>query len=292
MAGNSEFDAFIAEEVKKYKDIFVPVKATATERLFVTKLDCRKLHPNPADEFCDPEIGPNYEIISNYVKEYLLPVPPKKLEDPLQIEKIRPDGYLILNGHHRWAAAMKAGKKKLPVHIVNLTQETDINKMLRKAASDRRVTLDLDESVFCAADDPSAEPALKTRFRKLFRERIRWGAPALMHYLTTQGYDIWVYTSNYYSFDYIREYFRRYSVNLTGIITGSSRKRIGHESAKKRIEQKMAKQYAETIHIDSRMLLRTGRNIKVFEEYSLDCDPIDWSARAMSALRELDEGRA
>ena len=37
---------------------------------FVRSVSCSKLHPNPNDEFCDPEIGPNYSIISCYEGDY------------------------------------------------------------------------------------------------------------------------------------------------------------------------------------------------------------------------------
>ena len=67
------------------------------------------------------------------------------MDDPITVEKVHPDGYMILNGHHRWAAAMRVGIKMIPVKIVNLTNEVDIEKMLRASNNDKRATLDLDE---------------------------------------------------------------------------------------------------------------------------------------------------
>ena len=37
---------------------------------------------------------------------YLTPEP---WEEPLIVEKVHPEGYMLLNGHHRWAAALKTG---------------------------------------------------------------------------------------------------------------------------------------------------------------------------------------
>ena len=37
--------------------------------------------------------------------------------EPLPVQKISPDGYLILNGHHRWAAAHLSGMKSIDVEI-------------------------------------------------------------------------------------------------------------------------------------------------------------------------------
>ncbi|WP_022760235.1 ParB/RepB/Spo0J family partition protein [Butyrivibrio sp. AD3002] len=59
--------------------------------------------------------------------------------EPIVVEKVSPDGYLILNGHHRWAAARNAGLQNVPVEIVNLTQEDDIRKMLKNSDRQKRV---------------------------------------------------------------------------------------------------------------------------------------------------------
>ena len=56
---------FVAEEVKKSKGS-LPVHASTLERAVVRKVPVKKLHPNPYDEFCDPEIGPSEEVISRY----------------------------------------------------------------------------------------------------------------------------------------------------------------------------------------------------------------------------------
>ena len=143
----------------KYKGVYVPVKAGLLRRFLITKLPPDKLHPNPDDEFCFPEIGPNYQIVSNYESE-MRQFRNDRMGgsvyahigafDPLYVQKIRPDGYMILNGHHRWAAARRVGLKTVDVKIVDLTQQSDIKKMLSSARHDKRVTLDLDEVVFCS----------------------------------------------------------------------------------------------------------------------------------------------
>ena len=65
-----DFQVFLDKEVNKVKGIYYPVKAGFLRRVLIRKALCRKLHPNPDDEFCDPGIGPNYGIISNYVKKF------------------------------------------------------------------------------------------------------------------------------------------------------------------------------------------------------------------------------
>ncbi|MCR4831375.1 MAG: hypothetical protein K5883_07980 [Pseudobutyrivibrio sp.] len=55
---------------------------------------------------------------------------------------------MILNGHHRWAVALRLGYSNIPVKIVNLTHESDIKQILSNSTHDKRVTMDLDEVVF------------------------------------------------------------------------------------------------------------------------------------------------
>ena len=64
----TQLEERIAEDICQMKGIMVPVKAGLHERQLVRKAKCSSLHPNPDDEFCMPKIGPNYEIISKYVK--------------------------------------------------------------------------------------------------------------------------------------------------------------------------------------------------------------------------------
>ena len=132
--GNIQFQEYLANEVRKVQGIYVPIHAGIIRRLLVRKTSLKRLHPNPDDEFCFPKIGPNYEIVSNYEKEYRRIRKNKNdarfvsptAKEPLTVERIRPDGYMIMNGHHRWAAAYRTGLKQIPVKIVNLTQENDI----------------------------------------------------------------------------------------------------------------------------------------------------------------------
>lgn len=154
----TQFDQFLAEEVRKVQGIWYPVKPTLLSRIFVRHAPLRKLHPNPEDEFCRPDIGPNHAIISQYERDFVEFGPNKYLSssssqvnasEPLEVQKIRPDGYMILNGHHRWAAASRVGIQRLRIHIINLTLKDDIERMLKTSRYDRRVTLDLDETVFC-----------------------------------------------------------------------------------------------------------------------------------------------
>ena len=284
---NTWLAQFIEEEIRKYGGVMVPVKASVLERAIIRNVTAGKLHPNPDDEFCVPSIGPNYGIIANYESIFRRygSMHTKLNDEPLMVQKVHPDGYMILNGHHRWVAAMQSEIKWIPISIINLTQETDIENMLRASNHDKRVTLDLDEVVFAVGEGMPAEKPLHFPVNKIYKERIRLGIPALLHYLGKEGYDIWVYTAKYYSYDYISAYFRRYSVKVDGVITGTVRKTKAGSEAKKRTEQLFAAKYVETLHIDNDMVLRTFRDSREHEEYVLEDTGIGWSKAVMEVVK-------
>ena len=293
----SQFDQFLAEEVSKVRGVWYPVKPTLLSRLLVRHTRLNKLHPNPDDEFCDPDIGPNFRIISNYEVDFRQYGSNKvgssysgvNASEPLEIMKIQPDGYLILNGHHRWAAAWRTGIKRINVHIVNLTLKKDIEAMLKASKHDRRVTLDLDETVFSAF--PGIEDGFEKHrpflFSRIGRLQVRRGIPALFQFLSQQGYDIWVYTSRYFSLDTLRLFFFYYHCPVTGLVTGTSRKGPLGADMHKSLETMMKTRYQSTVHIDNGALLRTFPDSKEFLEVPIDASTDTWSLAVMNAFKEL-----
>ena len=287
----SEFDEFVLNDVKKQKGVYMPVQASLAERLTTRHLPMEKLHPNPDDEFAFPDIGPNYQIISKYVED-IMTAYRMKLEpfddDPIIVEKLRPEGYLILNGHHRWAAAMRMHLKKIRVKIVNLALESDIKKIIEKSEHNKRATLDLDEVVFKSGDKKGLEKPLGFPYNLRYKQRLRLGIPALFYALSKRGYDIWVYSSNYYSIDDIRDFFRCYHVYVDGIITGLAKKNAQTNKKSNKIEKLMSSKYGITLHIDDDMLLRTKKQTEEFEEYKLDVPPEEWAKKAITIIEEIE----
>lgn len=292
MAGtNTAFDEFIAEEVKRYKGIYVPVKAGILRRAIVRWAPLSKLHPNPDDEFCMPKVGPNYRIISEYMQSFRLEAHTRDYcQEPLTVEKVRPDGYLILNGHHRWAAALRMGFSRIPIRIVDLTQDTDIKTILKNTRHDKRVTLDLDEVVFRKEGEGPLEKPLPFPAGRIYKERLRLGIPALFHYLNTRGYDIWVYSAGYYSFDYIQRLFRKHHVHICSAVTGTGRKTADNtEETKKELETLIANTYQHTVHIDNDMLLRISSRTREIEEHEITGATEDWSRQVMEIMEKIEK---
>ena len=287
----TEFDQFIANDVNSQKGVSIPVRAGALERMLVKKAACTKLHANAEDEFTFENVGPSYKIIGEYEQQFRRAIQTGQdpFDEPLMVEKLRPSGYLLLNGHHRWAAAMRVGIKKVPIKIVNQASESDIQKILENSKHDKRVALDLDEVVFRPENHPHLEKALGFPHNLRYKKRIRLGIPALFYYLTKNGYDIWVYAHEYYSIDDIRGYFKAYSVNVDGIITGIGKKQKVKSESATRMEKLIANKYQETIHIDNDMLLMTRGKTWDFEEYDLSGPEEEWAKRAITIIGEIEK---
>ncbi|MCF0129760.1 MAG: ParB N-terminal domain-containing protein, partial [Pseudobutyrivibrio sp.] len=110
-----EYQTMVLDDLAAIEGLYHPVKTTLLRRLFVRRTNIKKLHPNPEDEFCNPSIGPSYDIISNYeeVIRYNLDMDLPPIPERIVVEKISTGGYMILNGHHRWFACHRMGIKRV-----------------------------------------------------------------------------------------------------------------------------------------------------------------------------------
>ena len=294
--GPVPFDQYLEAELQKIRGIWYPVKCGLTQRLLKRYANIRTLHPNPNDEFCDPKIGPSHSVLSGYEAELRRLHTHKvrrsfesRVNEPLEVQKIRPDGYLILNGHHRWGAAYKTGVTTLPIHIVDLTQKSDLENMLKASKHDRRVAFDLDETVLqlLPGTKDGLEKPMPFFLRRFCRERIRLGIPALFQFLAQKGYDVWVYTDRYLSLDHLRFLFMYYHCPVTGMITGMGRKSPLGADMKKKMEDLLETRYASTLHVDSETVLKTIAHSKEYEILPLNLSSVTWSQAVMDTVSRL-----
>ena len=288
-----DINKYVADEMEKYDGVCFPIKSSVFSRVVIKTIRCKDLHPNPEDEFCNPDIGPSFRIISEYEKKY------KESEnhpygdmdetyDPIIVEKMYPEGYMIVNGHHRWAASLRMQKPMIAVKVVNLTHEADVKKMLSKTKNDKRVALDLDEVVFGKEGEQPLEKQLPFPFNHEYKERLRSGIPALFHYLSKHGYDIWVYTSNYYSFDYLKQMFKRYHVKVDGVITGNFKR---SDASKNMIDKMIQEKYKTTVHVDRETVLKTIVNSDEFIDKTIATGKHNWSLAVMKIMDELEAAK-
>lgn len=291
MAGyQSSFDEFIANDIAKYSSISIPLRSGLLRRLFVKKQKCKNLHPNPEDEFCFPDVGPSYRIISEYEQKYLNQtyhnLPYYGSEDPIIVEKIYPEGYRILNGHHRWAAALRLGYRTIPIQIVNVSHNQDIKEIVVNSKHNKRVTLDLDEVVFSNYYNGPQERPLIFPLNKIYKERLRKGIPALFRMLNKNGFDIWVYSNKFYSNDYIKWLFRSYHVAVTGIVTGTDKRKDKKE--REAMKELYSDKYKFSLLLDNSLILMIDNINKDFREFVIN-DISNWSKEVMDIIREIDK---
>ena len=283
---------FIANDIEKQKGVSIPVHASLLERLLIKKTACSNLHANAEDEFSIESVGPSYRIISEYETKFreALRMERDPFDEPLMVEKLRPHGYLLLNGHHRWAAAMRCQIKRVPIKIINCATESDIKTILEKSQHDKRVAIDLDEVIFRDPDYKYLEKKAFTFPMSLrFKQRIRLGIPALFYYLAKHGYDIWVYAADFYSIDDIQKFFRTYSVHVDGIITGVGKLEQYHSDSEKKMRELFNNKYQLTLHIDNDSILETRSDTKEFEEHAITSSEEDWSKTAIAIVEEIEK---
>ena len=122
MASLSPLMKRMQEDIQRYKDRREAVRVSIIEKMMVKKISPEKLHPNPDDEFTYVNIGPSERIIEQYASEARMLIDKHQdvFDEPILIQKLEATGeYIILNGHHRWAAALKARVPAVRVSIVN-----------------------------------------------------------------------------------------------------------------------------------------------------------------------------
>ena len=81
----------VLEEAKKYSNRREVARANILEILSTKYLSPDEMHPNPDDEFSDPDVGPNESIVEKYVQEALdnLKVDADSFDDPILVAKLK-----------------------------------------------------------------------------------------------------------------------------------------------------------------------------------------------------------
>ncbi len=104
--------------------------------------------------------------------------------------------------------------------------------------------------------------------------------------LEKSGYDIWVYSSSFYSLEYIKALFKRYHVGVTGIVTGTAKRKTTKED-RKIMENLYADKYLHTLHIDNDMVMMIDNTVKEFREFIIDQDG-NWSKEVIAIVNTIN----
>ena len=121
MGYTDKFTRMIMEEAGKYSEWREVARADLLEILTTRYLPPDQMHPNPEDEFCDPDVGPNERILEDYIEmaQKNLIAGVDSFDEPIMVAKMKAGEYMIINGHHRWAAAVKTELRRVRVVITN-----------------------------------------------------------------------------------------------------------------------------------------------------------------------------
>ncbi|MBR2281248.1 MAG: HAD family hydrolase [Spirochaetales bacterium] len=152
-----------------------------------------------------------------------------------------------------------------------------------------RVSFDLDEVIFVSPEDHKTEPPLRFPFNRIFRERVRLGAPALVKELRSQGYEVWVYTSSYRSTRYIRRLFRLYGMRLDGIVNAQRHNREVQGNRTEPMPTKMPSHYRISLHIDDESVFAAYGKEYGFDVFPLKAQDDDWAEKVIVRARQVRE---
>ena len=140
-----------------------------------------------------------------------------------------------------------------------------------------RISFDLDEVLFVSPDNHKTEPELRYPLNKIYKERLRLGAPQLINELQKLGYEVWVYTSSYRPESYIKHLFRCYNIRFDGIINAQRHLKEVQRGRREAMPQKVPTHYRISLHIDDESVVVTYGKIYGFNVYQLDAQDDDWA---------------
>jgi len=288
MAYSADYQKWVLDDIRSYRDIVRPVKSSVITRLFVKKLPVNMLHPNPEDEFCDPKIGPNEGIVSNYIATFARAT--KRGQKPemgkLIVEKMSTGGYMLLNGHHRWMPAVKMHLASMPVSIVNTSVEEEIIAKLNQSEKIWCVSFDLDEVLLTDCGSDLAERKLPIPYRFIFKKTLRKKAAALIGELQRLGFDVWVYSGSAISEEEINRLMSLHGVKVNGIVSFVKGKKTSNV-----LKQEFRKKYALSVHIDNESVVWVNTSTHDYDSIAIDSGA-NWADDAFTTVHDLDAVKA
>lgn len=277
----------VLKDVEKYNGVRKVVRAGLIERCAIKNCAPERIHPNPIDEFSQPDIGPNLGIVGDYVKlinyneSQELPI----FKEPLIVQKMEPDGYLLLNGHHRWFAALRMRVKKIHIQIINLITENDLSRMINKTEKTKLASFDFDE-VLLSADENDQAPIRDSLFSKKIKERLRVGAPEVIKAFSENGYDICVYTSSYLTEEDFEDFFSMYELKVDVVVNGINEKRNNTAGNTQNLKEMIRDKYKHIAHVDNESVICTNHITKDYEIHEI-ADAKTWEEGIKNIIKVI-----
>ena len=150
-----------------------------------------------------------------------------------------------------------------------------------------RVSFDLDEVLFVSPRTHKTEPAPPFPWDRIFPERLRLGTPELIRSLQAAGYQVWIYTSSERSERYIRRLFRRYGVELDGIVNAQRHLREVQGNRRERLPQKVPSRNRISLHVDDEAVIASWGREYGFHTYLLNAQDDDWKEKIIAYAERI-----
>ena len=147
-----------------------------------------------------------------------------------------------------------------------------------------RVSFDLDEVLFVSPNTHKTEKALRFPFNKIFKERLRLGAPDLIKRLHERGIEVWVYTSSFRSERYIRGLFRCYGVKFDGIVNGQRHLKEVQRNNRETLPQKLPNRYHISLHVDDESVVVSYGKAYGFDVFELNAQDDEWEEKILKRV--------
>ena len=282
---NEEYNEYVTEDLKNYEGLLHPAKSSFLLRATPKKIDPRRLHPNPNDEFAMADVGPNWNIVGDYEKSVRLHL--RRAEDifdddPIIVTRLDKGGYMILNGHHRWLACLKLRVSKVPVQIVNVTLDEDVYKVINKSKRNKCVTIDFDEVLFADIFQEEVEE-IPFPQKLIYKKNLRDKTALLIGEFQRMGFDVWVYTGSYLSEQYIQGLFLTNHCRVDGIVNGLNGKKNPHK-----LRDIFRTKYGTIMHVDNEMLTVVNPRTKKYEIVDINVSEEGWASTVVAHARSFD----
>ena len=117
----------------------------------------------------------------------------------------------------------------------------------------------------------------------IYKKNIRENASLLIEEFHRLGYDVWIYTGNYHSVEYINGLMKIHKAKADGIVNG-----LGGKKGNSHIKEAFVKKYKYSIHVDNDMVLCVNTVTKDYESIDIDTNGADWSAEVINIIRKLN----
>ena len=150
-----------------------------------------------------------------------------------------------------------------------------------------RISFDLDEVLFVSPMTHKTEPKLHFPFDRIYKERLRLGAPDLIRSLQKMGYEVWIYTSSFRSESYITNLFKHYKVKLDGIVNGNRHLREVQKDKKEILPQKIPSRYRISLHVDDEEVICSWGREYGFNTFLLEADDDEWKDKIIGRAEEI-----